>query len=93
MVTRAEVLDAAQAAVADRGLNYGAPEQNFERIARRWRAHLINRFGVDVPIDGASVAIMLIDLKVARLENNPGHVDSWVDAAGYAGCGGELAGR
>lgn len=93
MVSRAEILDAAQAAVADRGLDYGTPEQNFDRIARRWRAHLVNRFGVDVPIDGASVAMMMVDLKLARLESSPCHVDSWVDVAGYAGCGGELAER
>lgn len=93
MVTRAQVLDAAAAAVADREGTYGGPEDNFARIARRWRAHLVNRFGVEVPIDAASVAIMMADLKIARLENAPGHVDSWVDLAGYAACGGEAATR
>lgn len=91
MPSKYEILDLAKAATADRGLNYGKPEDNFERVALRWRAHLKNRFGADVAIDGASVALMLMDLKIARLENSPTHLDSWTDAAGYAACGGEIA--
>jgi hypothetical protein len=91
MTTKAEVLDLAKNAVADRGLNYGSPEDNFNRIARRWRVHLVNRFGADVPIDAESVAMMMADVKMARLENMPGHLDSWVDIAGYAACGGQAA--
>lgn len=90
-LTKAQLLDKAREAVADRGLNYGKPEDNFNRIALRWKAHIKNRFGLDVPIDGVSVAIMMGDVKVARLENAPGHVDSWVDLAGYAACGAEIA--
>jgi hypothetical protein len=89
--TKAGVLDAAKAAVADRGLNYGKPEDNFERIAGRWRTHLKNRFNIDVPIDAASVALMMVDMKQARLENDPTHLDSWVDIAGYAACGAEIS--
>lgn len=90
-ISKHELLDLAKTAVADRGLNYGKPEDNFERIARRWRAHLLNRFGVDVALDAVSVSIMCIDLKQARLENQPSHLDSWVDIAGYAGCGANIA--
>ena len=92
-MTRAEILDRAKSAVADRGLNYGEPEDNFGRIAARWRVHLKNRFGLDVAIDSASVAIMLDDMKSARLENDPSHLDSWIDKAGYASCGGEVAAK
>lgn len=35
---------------------------------------------------------MLVDLKVTRAWGNPSHGDNWVDIAGYAACGGELAG-
>jgi len=90
-VSKHDLLDAAKAATKDRGLNYGKPEANFERIAARWRVHLKNRFGVHLPIDGVSVAIMLGDMKTARLENAPSHLDSWVDLAGYAACGAEIA--
>ena len=91
MAGRNELLDMARAATLDRDLNYGKPEDNFSRVAARWRVHLFNRFGVDVAIDAASVALMMADIKLARLENTPGHLDSWVDLAGYAACGAEIA--
>lgn len=98
-MTKRALLDLAIAATADRGLNYGAPENNFARIARRWNAHLLNKFGenlethrVDnVYLDATDVALMCADLKIARLENSPDHQDSWVDLAGYAACGAEIA--
>jgi hypothetical protein len=34
---------------------------------------------------------MLGLLKIARLRANPTHRDSWVDLAGYAACGYEVA--
>ena len=36
---------------------------------------------------------MLVDLKTVRAWGNPAHDDNWVDIAGYAACGGEIAGR
>ncbi len=89
--TKKELLETTIEAVAGRGLNYGRPEDNFERIAVRWRTHLKNRFKVEVPIDAASVAMMMADMKLARLENMPEHHDSWIDLAGYAACGAEIA--
>lgn len=99
-VTKRTILDAAIAATADRGLNYGKPEDNFARIARRWNIHLLNRgyitpelasrFPYFGPITPGDVALMCADLKAARLENQPQHHDSWVDLAGYAACGGEI---
>lgn len=91
MTTKHELLDLAKQATADRGLNYGKPEDNFERIAARWRVHLKNRFDLDVAIDATSVALMCADIKLARLEHQPDHQDSWVDLAGYAACGAEIA--
>ena len=99
-MTRAEILDKALKAVGDRGLNYGKPEDNFARIARRWNVHLQNiGYGVvDIhgtgrrELDGADVASMMIDVKLARLENDATHADSWIDIAGYAACGSECAG-
>jgi hypothetical protein len=90
-ISKHRLLDRAKDATADRGLNYGKPEDNFARIAERWRAHLKNRFGLNVPLDATSVALMCLDLKLARLENDPSHLDSWVDAAGYAACGANIA--
>lgn len=90
-ISKHELLDLAKGAVADRGLNYGKPEDNFNRIAERWRSHIYNRFGVRISLDAVSVAIMCADLKIARLENAPSHLDSWVDMAGYAACGANIA--
>lgn len=100
-MTKHALLDLAKEATADRGLNYGKPEDNFARIARRWNVHLINRGYIPDksnsiyleyggPITPGDVAIMCGDLKIARLENTPDHKDSWVDLAGYAACGAEI---
>lgn len=84
---RAEILDTAKEAVTkDRAATHGSPEDTFGLIARLWSA----RLGIDLRPD--QVAVMLIDLKTARAWGNPVHADNWVDVAGYAACGGELAG-
>ena len=94
MTTKKELLEMAMKAVGDRGLNYGAVEDNFERIARLWNVHLINAGIVRDPSEAllspADVAMMCALLKVARLQNMSNHLDSWVDLAGYAACGAEI---
>lgn len=90
-MTKAELLDLAKAAVADRGLNYGKPEDNFERIARLWMTHVFNRYNIEVTIDAHDVAMMMGLMKIARLQNDPNHIDSWADLAGYSACGAELS--
>ncbi len=94
-MTKHRLLDLAREATADRGLNYGKPEDNFARIAMLWNAHLCNRGIIDVTVNGfvltpGDVAMMCALLKVARLQHQPGHQDSWVDLAGYAACGAEI---
>lgn len=84
-MNRNDCLDAARQAVADRGLNYGRPEDNFAKTAALWSAFL----GRD--IKATDVPIMLALLKVARLANDPTHGDSAVDLAGYAACLAEVA--
>lgn len=86
------LLDEATETVAARGKPYGGVEDNFERIARLWTAHLANRYNAHaiLKLDGTDVALMMVMLKVARLANDPAHRDSWVDIAGYAACGGSL---
>lgn len=84
-MNRNECLDAARQAVAERGLNYGSPENNFSLIARLWSAWL----GVEVKAH--DVAIMMSMLKAARIKNMPNHEDSWVDGGAYFACGVEVA--
>lgn len=85
-MTRKECLDAAgKAVLTDRAREYGGPEDSFALIAALWSRYT----GCD--ISTADVAAMMILLKLARVEGNPRHSDSWVDIAGYAACGAECA--
>lgn len=91
-MNRNEVLNAALAAVDRRPKSYGPPEQNFERIALMWSTYLYSVKGSGVVSIGLTdVAAMMILMKVARLIETPDHADSWVDIAGYAACGSEVA--
>lgn len=77
--------DASECVSVDRALTHGDVEDNFASIAAIWSA----RLGVTIRPD--QVAIMLIDLKTVRAWGNPSHYDNWIDMAGYAACGGEVA--
>ncbi len=72
------MLNQAAAAVANRRDVYGDPVTSMTAVAQRWSITL------DRPITPAQVALCLIDLKLARLAANPGHIDSMIDIAGYA---------
>lgn len=73
--------DAAHIVTTDRNIEYGEPEDTFARIATLWSAYL------GVTIRDIDVAILMIQMKVARLSANPNSRDSWLDVAGYAACG------
>jgi hypothetical protein len=83
---RARVLESAtQAVTVDRAATHGSAESNFGSLAAIWSARL------GTIISPAQVAIMLIDLKTVRAWSNPLHEDNWIDMAGYAACGAEVA--
>jgi hypothetical protein len=90
-IGRDEILQRARKAVGERGNRYGEPEDNFERIAELWRGWLRIRKGGE--LTGVDVSVMMILLKVGRLANDVGHLDTWIDICGYSSCGGELAAR
>ena len=83
---RVEALrNAASIITGDRDVQYGGPEENFERIGKIWSVIL------GVPITREDVAMMMVGLKVARYASKSGfQPDTWVDIAGYAGCGYEV---
>ena len=84
---RADILaTASEYVTTDRAATHGNAEDNFLRTAELWSAYL----GVD-NISATDVAVMLALLKVARIKQNPNHTDNWIDIAGYAACGGEIA--
>lgn len=83
---RAEMLDTAKTIVTkDRQADYGKPEDSFADICGLWSAYL------ERELTSADVANMMILLKVARAKTNPKHQDNWLDIAGYAACGCEIA--
>lgn len=93
--TRREILQAAERCVCgDRDQEYGGPEDSFALIASLWEPIIRSRCvspGADVNVDAVTVALLMAELKIARAATNVGHMDSWVDLAGYAACGGEIA--
>ncbi|CUW38801.1 protein of unknown function [Magnetospirillum sp. XM-1] len=83
---RKSTLDgAAKAVLQDRNQSYGTPEDCFGLAAKFWTT----LFGITVLPHQVALAQDL--LKTARIMHNPTHADSWVDKAGYAACGAEVA--
>lgn len=70
---------------------YGRPEDNFERIARFWKAYFENT-GRPVDLTAADVSPMMRLMKEARLCETPDHRDSFVDLVGYTLTGAEING-
>ncbi|QQM15159.1 hypothetical protein SEA_TINALIN_71 [Gordonia phage TinaLin] len=69
----------------NRDKDYGDAKTNHQRIADMWSVVL------GKTVEPHEVAACMVLLKVARLVETPDHLDSWVDMAGYAGIGGEIA--
>ncbi len=95
-MTRKEILAAAEACVCgQREEDYGSPEDNFRTIAELWQAYIKARcVSADVCVDvlPEDVACMMALLKIGRIAGGRGTDDCWIDLAGYAACGGEIAG-
>lgn len=95
-MTRKELLEAAEKCVCgDRDQDYGSPEKSFRAIADLWTAYLMNRSEpanktIILPKD---VAVMMVLFKMARVATGHNKEDNWIDAAGYAACGGEIEGN
>ena len=86
MNDRESILEQAKEIVCGhREQDYGSPERNFETIACFWSTYL----GYDVT--AVDVSMMMALLKIARIATGTQTKDSFVDLAGYAACGGELA--
>lgn len=83
---RVEALrEAARLINGDRDAQYGRPIDNFGRIAKIWSVIL----GIEVTEE--DVAMCMTGLKIARYASKSGfQPDTWIDIAGYAGCGFEV---
>lgn len=85
-MTRSEILQKAEQCVCgQREQDYGSPENNFQAIADLWSAYK------SVDFTATDVAMMMALLKIARIKSGTATEDSFVDLAGYAACGGEIA--
>jgi len=65
--------------------DHGSPESNFLKIADLWSAY----YGA--PFTAIDVAMLMALLKIARISTGTATEDSFVDLAGYAACGCEIA--
>lgn len=83
---RSDILKCALKTVCgQREQDYGSPENNFKIIADLWSA-----YKQDVSFTPIDVAMMMGLLKIARIKSGGGTMDSFIDLAGYAACGGEI---
>jgi hypothetical protein len=80
-----DFLDRVKSILGNRSKEYGPPLESFERIARAWSETM----GCEItPVRACQ---LMIDLKIARLRNDPTNVDSMIDIIGYTCCLHELA--
>lgn len=78
--------DAERTIRGPREKEYGSKLQNFSQIAMLFQGVLAPKLQPGMCITPEDVALLMIQVKIARLAKNPDHVDSILDVAGYAGC-------
>jgi len=72
------LLEEAATAVGEREKSYGTPEESFDKTARLWTAYLRHEFTEQ------DVGIMMMLLKISRMQKYEMHKDNYKDIAGYA---------
>lgn len=76
----------------DRARSHGNIAEGFGKCADLWNAYLSIRNDPKTPLGGVDYANMMILLKIGRTQSGGDHnVDNFIDMAGYAACGGEIA--
>lgn len=91
---REEILEtAAKIVTGGKNKQYGEPEDNFAVIAEYWSTYLSqHNGGRAVLLTPMDVALMMVLFKLGRLTTARAvTLDSFVDAAGYVACAGEIA--
>jgi hypothetical protein len=85
-VSEETILQEAQRIVhGDRGEAYGHPYDDYLATVTMWRAMILHRYGVDVPLTPEFGCLMMVALKVSR-ECNKHKRDNLVDGCGYFEC-------
>lgn len=67
-----------------RAADYGDALENFSHIAMGFSFVLGRK--LSEPVTAEEVAMMMQTLKMSRLTQQPGHLDSIIDNLGYGGC-------
>lgn len=94
LLIRSEVLEKANEAVSQaRNTSYGEPQDDLGCTAELWDSYITRITQVrGLPdIRPSDISAMMILLKISRLAHSPGEMDHWVDIAGYAAIGAEVA--
>ena len=84
-----EVLEEAIALIhGQRADDYGDARLSFQRMA-----DLVNPIikKADGNLTASDMSLVMIQVKIARLQESPDHEDSWIDIAGYAALGAQIA--
>lgn len=82
---------AAELVSGDRERTHGPKLENHAKIARMQQAFMEIRRDPTAPLGPLDVACLMVCLKLARTQLGAFNLDDWVDMAGYAGVGGEIA--
>jgi hypothetical protein len=80
-----DVLLSATVIIGERGQVYGHPRVNQTRIALRLQQML------EVPVSDYQACLAMVEVKLARLQETPSHLDSYIDACAYLAIACELA--
>ena len=90
--TRTGILREAESLInGDRQDQYGPPSQSFSRIAAVMTQFLGDKLREGVTLEPHDVALFYIAGKGCRAGVSPDRRDTWVDLAGFAALGGEVA--
>lgn len=79
-----EVLQSATDVIGQRGAIYGSPKVNHQRISARLSQLL------DMPISDWQACLMMVEVKLSRIQETPNHEDSFIDACAYLALACEL---
>ena len=75
---REAFLDSVKTLLEVRENSYGDPNRHWEKVAHRW-SHVLGK-----PITTNQAIQCMMELKMERLIETPGHLDSIADIVGYA---------
>jgi hypothetical protein len=83
-VKASEVLQSATDVIGQRGAIYGSPKVNHQRISARLSQLL------ETPIKDWQACLIMVEVKMSRIQETPSHVDSYIDACAYLALACEL---